>query len=107
MLSFKQYLEEMSQDEVTGDAENIFVSQVRAMITRYKRTNHKALDLFELMQRRPDAFWDWLEQDAGELWEKHNYVSNVGSREWGAFQEEFKKTFLLDPREPDPSWNID
>ncbi len=107
MLTFIQYLIEMSQDEVTGDAENTFVTQVKSMITRRKNTNHKAADLFDMMQRRPEAFWDFLEQDAGELWEKHGYVSNVGSKEWGAFQDEFIKTFLLDPREPDPSWDID
>lgn len=106
MLTFKQYLIEMSQDEVTGDAENIFVTSVKSMITRRKNTNNKAADLFHMMQSQPDAFWDWLEQDAGELWEKHGFVSRVGSKEWGAFEDDFIKTFLLDPREPDPSWDI-
>lgn len=97
MLTFKQYLIEMSEDEVTGDDESMFLREVKSMITRAKMTNQKAADLFDIMQKHPEHFWEWLEDEAVPLWDKYGYP-RVGTREWGKFQDEFRKTFVLDPR---------
>lgn len=105
MITFKQFLIERAADDLTGPDESSFLREINSMITRAKATNQKAADLFDIMQKHPDTFWEWLENEVVPVWDKYEYPS-VGTREWGQFQDEFRKTFIVDDREPQDDWDI-
>lgn len=105
MITFKQFLIEQSADNLSEPDESSFLREVKSMITRAKMTNRNAAELFDMMQRRPDDFWEWLEDKVVPIWDKYQYP-NVGTKEWGMFQNDFKKAFFhgelqVDDKEPD------
>lgn len=88
-------------DQIKSDEIGLFVSTMMNLVTRYRRSQTKAADVYhDIMMKSRDDFTNWLEKTAVPIWEKHGY-QEIGSHGWGKFQREFIDTYLKDTNELD------
>lgn len=95
-----QHLEERKAEDVKSDEIGLFISSMMNLVTKSKMSNKAAANVFhDVMQKGRDRFTAWLEKTAVPIWEKYGYPE-IGTREWGRFEEEFVWTYLIDVTTP-------
>lgn len=97
MKSFRNYIDEgrkRTASEVPADEISLLISNMQNMVAKYRRSNRKAADIYhDIMQK--GKFVDWLQDNVEPIWDKFGYPE-LGSHEWGKFQDEVKRKFLID-----------
>jgi hypothetical protein len=81
-------------EEIPADEISIFIMNMQNMVNNYRRSQSKACDIYHDIMMK-DKFVDWLEENVEPLWELYGYPT-CGQLAWGKFQDEVRKTFLLD-----------
>lgn len=101
MITFKHFVSERKESEITAGDISLFISHSMNLITKHKSANKKAADVYyDIMTKSRDAFIKWLEKNAVPIWEKYGYPEQ-GSQAWGRYEEEFKWNFLIDVETPE------
>jgi len=81
-------------EEIPSDEISIFIMNMQNMVNNYRRSQHKACDIYHDIMMK-DKFVDWLEENIEPLWELYGYPT-CGEPAWGNFEDEVRKTYLLD-----------
>lgn len=81
-------------EEVPADEISILIMNMQNLVNKYKRSQHKACDIYHDIMME-GKFVDWLQENIEPLWELYGYPP-CGKPAWGRFEDEVRKTYLLD-----------
>lgn len=87
-------LTERTEDDVRSDEISLVIMSMQNLITKYKRSNIKAADLYHDVQLKGQLV-SWLEEHFVPIWERYGYPP-IGQPAWGEVEAEFINKYLRD-----------
>ena len=89
-----QQLTERTAEEVADDEISLVIASMQNLISRYKRSQRKAADLYHDVQLKGQLV-DWMQEHFVPIWEKHGYPP-IGQPAWGEVEQEVITRYLRD-----------
>lgn len=86
-------MNERTEDQVQDHEISLVIAAVQNMISRYKRFNRPAADLYHDVQMKGHLI-DWMQENFVPIWERHGYPE-IGQPAWEQVEREFIDKFLL------------
>lgn len=86
-------LTERTADEVSSDEISILIMTVQNLISRYKRSQRAAADLYHDVQLKGQLV-DWMQEHVEPIWEKYGYPP-IGQPAWEKVEREIIDKYLV------------
>ena len=96
-------LSERDETEIDSVEISEVVGAMENMVTRARRTNLKAADLYHDVIKK-GTWVDWLQEHFVPIWEEYGYPL-IGTRDWGKVEEQFRRKYILDEKYGMPEVN--
>ena len=89
-MRYNQIVERTEKD-VTQDEVNRIPQYIHFLVTKYRRTNIQAADIYhDIILKGQDGWFKWIEENIFPIWKEYGYPE-ISSPGWGEVEQTIKE----------------